>query len=195
MASRRFLNRMFSIVAVACLILGVVGQVGAAKNPPPPNAKGNGQMRSTTLAQRKAARLLQAPQQKGVSKTFAGVNPATAQMSTLTTAAPALAQMSAPLSQPDYYGVANWANSPLPQIDATGAITGGMRKFVDTLPGLSFASASPVTGNDLGQYIPVAFADTTSFTGTATNPSADYYEIGLVQYREQMHADLPNTGT
>lgn len=200
MVSRKSLNRMFSIVVVACLLLGGVGQVGAAATPPPPGVnangngkgKGNGQMRSMTVAARKAARLNQAPQQKGVSKTFAGVNSATAAFSPLAAGPTALAQMSAPLSTPDYFGVANWANSPLPAIiTPTGVITGGMRKFVDTLPGLSLASPVTVTGNDLGQYIPVAFADTTSFTGTATNPAADYYEIGLVQYREQLHADLP----
>lgn len=103
MVSRKSLNRVFSILVVACLLLGGVGQVGAATAPPPPNAnangngngKGKGQLRSTTLTQRKAARLNQAPQQKGVSKKFAGVSPATATFSALATGAPALATMSA----------------------------------------------------------------------------------------------------
>jgi FtsP/CotA-like multicopper oxidase with cupredoxin domain len=49
--------------------------------------------------------------------------------------------------------------------------------------------------NDLGQYIPVAVADTTSYPGdgTTANPASDYYEIGLIQYTEQMHKDLPAT--
>ncbi len=64
----------------------------------------------------------------------------------------------------------------------SGYVSGGIRKFVDTLPGLD-----PTKPNDLGQYIPVAVADTTTF------PNADYYEIAVVQYREQMHADLPAT--
>ncbi len=68
----------------------------------------------------------------------------------------------------------NYANSP------------NLRKFVDSLPGLA---VHPATGdpnvNQLGQYIPVAVPDTTTYPGT------DYYEIGLVQYREQMHSDLP----
>ncbi len=59
---------------------------------------------------------------------------------------------------------------------------GGMRKFVDTLPGLT-----PGGANNLGQYIPVAVPDTTTF------PGADYYEIGVVEYQEQMHSDLPPT--
>ena len=58
----------------------------------------------------------------------------------------------------------------------------GIRKFVDTLPGLGAAGA-----NDLGQYIPVAVPDTTTY------PGCDYYEISLVQFTEKMHADLPAT--
>ncbi len=62
----------------------------------------------------------------------------------------------------------------------SGYIIPGMRKFVDTLPGLTEAGM-----NNLGQYLPVAVPDTTTFPGT------DYYEIALVQHREQMHSDLP----
>ena len=67
----------------------------------------------------------------------------------------------------------------------SGYVTpGGIKKFVDTLPGLTSANA-----NNLGQYIPVAVPDTTTF------PGADYYEIGLVQYRERMSSSLPAAGT
>jgi FtsP/CotA-like multicopper oxidase with cupredoxin domain len=67
--------------------------------------------------------------------------------------------------------------------DATGVVAGtGMRKFVDSLPGLGSANA-----NDLGQYIPVAIPDKTSF------PGSDYYEIQLGQYTEKLHKDLPAT--
>ena len=58
----------------------------------------------------------------------------------------------------------------------------GMKKFVDSLPGLGAANA-----NNLGQYIPVAVPDKTTY------PNCDYYEIELVQYTEQMHSDLPPT--
>ncbi len=58
----------------------------------------------------------------------------------------------------------------------------GIRKFVDSLPGLGAAGA-----NDLGQYIPVATPD------TSTYPGCDYYEIALVEYTEQLHKDLPAT--
>jgi len=81
------------------------------------------------------------------------------------------------------------------EIDSTGAVTAvtvidggagyitpGIRKFVDTLPGLG-----PSGANNLGQYIPVAQPDTTSY------PGADYYEIAVVEYEEQMHTDLAPT--
>jgi hypothetical protein len=61
-----------------------------------------------------------------------------------------------------------YANSPI------------IQKFVHTLPGLGQANA-----NDLGQYIPVATADTTTF------PGSDYYEIGLKDYTQQVHSGLP----
>ena len=63
-----------------------------------------------------------------------------------------------------------------------GTLTGGIRKFVDSLAGLG-----PTNANNLGQYIPVAVADTTTF------PGCDYYEIAVVQYTEKMHTDLPPT--
>lgn len=73
---------------------------------------------------------------------------------------------------PDYFGSPNWAFSP------------PLRKFVDTLPGLG-----PDNANNLGQYIPVGHPD------TVTYPGSDYYEIELVQYKEQLHSDLPGGTT
>ncbi len=61
-------------------------------------------------------------------------------------------------------------------------VSGGIRKFVDTLPGLGAGAA-----NNLGQYIPVAVPDTTTY------PGSDYYEIAVVQYLEKMHSDIPAT--
>ncbi len=50
----------------------------------------------------------------------------------------------------------------------TGYITpGGIKKFVDTLPGLT-----PAGANNLGQYIPVAVADATTFRGAPTTTSS-----------------------
>ena len=85
---------------------------------------------------------------------------------------------------PDYFGtIPNYANSPLPTVNpATGAVSGGIRKFVDSLPGLG-----PAGANNLGQYIPIAVADTTTYIGS------DYYEIGLVEYTEKMHSNLNMT--
>jgi len=71
---------------------------------------------------------------------------------------------------PDYFGTANWAYSP------------PLRKFVDAMPGLGTSGA-----NALGQYIPVAVADTTTY------PGSDYYEIAVVEFKEQMHSVLPPT--
>ena len=68
----------------------------------------------------------------------------------------------------------------------SGYITpGGIKKFVDTLPGLTEAAA-----NNLGQYIPIAQPDTTTFPDnpatTTVDEGADYYVIAVVQHREQM---------
>jgi len=63
-----------------------------------------------------------------------------------------------------------------------GTLTGGIRKFIDSLPGVG-----PGGINNLDQYIPIAVADTATYSG------ADYYEIALVEYEEKMHTDLPPT--
>ncbi len=65
---------------------------------------------------------------------------------------------------------------------STSTLVGGMKKFVDGLPGLTAAGI-----NNLGQYIPVAIPDLTSF------PGSDYYELELGEYEEKMHSDLPPT--
>jgi FtsP/CotA-like multicopper oxidase with cupredoxin domain len=85
---------------------------------------------------------------------------------------------------PDYFGIyPNYANSPAPVVDpVTHAISGGIRKFVDILPGLG-----PAGANNLGQFIPLAVPDTTTY------PGSDYYQISLVNYTQQMHSDLPAT--
>ena len=75
-----------------------------------------------------------------------------------------------PGGQPDYFETPNWANSP------------PLRKFVDNVAGLNAVGA-----NGLGQYIPVAIPDNTTY------PGSDYYEIELGQFTEKMHTDLPPT--
>lgn len=89
-----------------------------------------------------------------------------------------------PGDTPDYLSNPNWG------------FTKPIRKFVDLLPGVpgltTYNTAAngydPVTGaNNLGQIMPIAVADTTTY------PGSDYYEISLVQYTEQMHTDLAPT--
>ena len=50
-------------------------------------------------------------------------------------------------------------------------------------------SLGAANANNLGQYIPVAVPEVVTVNGQ----EADYYEIAVVQYREQMHSDLPPT--
>ncbi len=71
---------------------------------------------------------------------------------------------------PDYFGVANWANSP------------SVRKFMNALP-----LFGPGEANNLGQYLSVGHPD------TLTYPGSDYYEIELREFSQKMHEDLPPT--
>ncbi len=75
-----------------------------------------------------------------------------------------------PGGSPDYFGVANWANSP------------SVRKFMNGLP-----LFGPAGANNLGQYLSVGHPD------TLTYPGSDYYEIELREFTQQMHEDLPPT--
>ncbi len=151
-----------------------------------------GQMRTTTMAMRIAAALHLVQPRSGAADTYAGINPDTANISIFGRVGGELAKMvdtlSGILPQPDYFGAPNYANSPLPKLDANGAIIPGtgIRKFVDTLPGIC---GQPGATNSLGQCIPLGIADTTTF------PGSDYYEIAVVEYREQMSPDLPAPGT
>ena len=123
-----------------------------------------------------------------------------------------------PGSAPDYFNCANYASSPLPKRSCSapaptgtacygdlecsgfvdpanptlisicnGPITGGgIHKFVDTLPDLQPAGTN-LGINNLGNYIPLAVPDTVKY------PGSDYYEIGLKEYTQQFHQDLPLT--
>ena len=68
-----------------------------------------------------------------------------------------------------------YANSP-----AGGSSGTAIRKFVDTLPGIGASNA-----NTAGQYIPLANPDTTTYSGS------DFYIIGLQDYTQRLHPDLP----
>jgi FtsP/CotA-like multicopper oxidase with cupredoxin domain len=150
-----------------------------------------GQQRTTTMAMRIAAALHLVKPSGGTADTYAGINPATANISPLGKVGGELAKMANTvngLALPDVFGVANYANSALPKLDNMGAIIPGtgIRKFIDTLPGICGQSGAT---NSLGQCIPLGIADTTTF------PGSDYYEIAVVEYREQMSPDLPTPGT
>jgi Fibronectin type 3 domain-containing protein len=89
-----------------------------------------------------------------------------------------------PTAPPDYFGfVPNFAYSPRPVADATGAVIPGtgIRKFVTALPRVG---SEPT---ELGARIPVAVPD------TVTYPGCDYYEIGVQEYTQRLHPDLPPT--
>jgi FtsP/CotA-like multicopper oxidase with cupredoxin domain len=77
-----------------------------------------------------------------------------------------------PQGTPDYMGgvVPNYANSP------------ALHKFVDTLPGVGYDNR-----NNLGNYIPMAVADTQTF------PGSDFYDLAVVDYTQQLHSDLGPT--
>ncbi len=83
-----------------------------------------------------------------------------------------------------------------PAVDYTAgnfAYSPNIRKFVDSLPGLNAANK-----NNLGQYIPVAIPDTTTY------PGCEYYVLAARQFSSgappfgtpwRMNTDLPATGT
>jgi FtsP/CotA-like multicopper oxidase with cupredoxin domain len=84
-------------------------------------------------------------------------------------------------------------------IPATAALTCDsgtpLRKFVDSLPvlpgsALATANAKGVTA---GKSLGVAIKEDPAKTPTYAD--ADYYEIAVVEYRQQLHTDLPATGS
>ncbi|WP_091435588.1 hypothetical protein [Micromonospora yangpuensis] len=90
-----------------------------------------------------------------------------------------------PAAVPRCFGpVPNFATSGRPVPTAAGQVVRGtgLRKFVDALP-----LPGPHGRNALGGHLPVAMPD------TITYPGCDYYEIGLQEYRQRLHRDLPTT--
>ena len=144
---------------------GMAGQLqGAALSP----AGGD-----TTQGTATRSRMTQAERAEAAVRAAAAAQANTADTRALAVAVPG------PGTAPDYFGIyPNWAWTP------------PIRKFVNSLPGLGLPGCNPATtcnANNLGQYIPVAEADTTTF------PGSDYYEIGLRDYTQKMHTDLPAT--
>ncbi len=87
------------------------------------------------------------------------------------------------------------ANCPTTETCVAASATGGIKKFVDGLPMLCDPTVG-CTDNNLGQHIPLAVPDTTTFTKVNKfQDDADYYVIALVQHREKMSSSLPGLGT
>ncbi len=64
-----------------------------------------------------------------------------------------------------------------------------LRKFVDTLPGLTPTGANTFADGTAGSYIPVAIKDSISYQGSS------YYELAVVEYTQKMHSDLQKATT
>ena len=64
-------------------------------------------------------------------------------------------------------------------------MTPGIKKFVDSLPGLCMPPDCPNTG----KYIPLAVSEAKTYNGI----EADEFVIGLVQYRTNFSSSLPDT--
>ena len=194
---RRFVNYMriawIAVLLTSGAILASAASAPAAPAPEPspaaqaapaplaPNSstlpaaqRCSGRMRCITDADRKASAAHSAAQRVAAAqKKHRGMSKALA-VTPNAVAGPAIT------ADQLYFGTyPNYANSPLPIVSGGVYTAGtGIRKFVDGLPGLN-------APNNLGQQIPVAVPDTTTF------PGSDYYEISLQEYTEQMHRDLP----
>lgn len=195
--------RLHGLVAIICAI----GSCCGASWPAPLLAQPY-RMSRVTAAQRQAAadRAAAARAALGRSAATTAAQPASA-MGKAPGLAASRASAAAQTATPDYFGVIpNFANSPRPQRSCSTTTTlcvaddecpsgetctrvvpgTGIRKFVDTLPGLG-----PTNANNLGQYIPVA---TPIWPPPAGVPDdGDYYELGAVQFAQQLHPDLPST--
>ncbi len=171
-------------------VLALLGcqQQGPANNDGKPAIPASPGVTNPRQDQRWLARQGQSKQAIGSNLRFAGINQETAQFSALGGAvAPLAAATMSPGGPPDYFGVANWANSPLALVDpSTGAVTGGIKKFVDDLPG--FCALNP----SAARCLPLANPVKTS-TGGDLFPGSDTYYIGLSDYAQRMHSALPPT--
>ena len=109
----------------------------------------------------------------------------------------------APFKQPTFY-----ANSPMGAVATHGPAdlpgttrdTGtALRKFVDNLPLIDGYVSNPLLVNANTQavpnrHIPMAVKEQLAAGATGHSvsyPDSDYYEIAVVEYREQLHSDLP----
>ncbi len=159
----RYPLAILAVLLLAAAVWG--GYQGQADSAAPANSA---KIKSHDVARIKELldkRVTNADREAAAQRAAAGVSVAAAPTAVLPTAG----------GKPNYFGPeSNWAFSPRPAVDpATGlalAGSGGIRKFVDTLPNLQ-----------------VATADTTTY------PGSDYYEIAVVQFTQKLHTDLNPT--
>ncbi len=185
----RNVRQVLSVVAALFAGLGLFGQSAEVPNrTAAPTAGGDRGMiveRATRRAVLNNARAAAAARTKAalaakggkVNPASLGVNPATRNTALAGKVLGPEGALAVPgpgfqLAQPDYmFGTAsNWHN------------TKPIHKFVDTLPGLGVANK-----NNLGNFIPVAQPDTTTYSGS------DYYQLGIVEYTQVLHSELNPT--
>ncbi len=173
-------KRLLVVIAICCGMSGLFAQTtdGTAKPAVIPMTPG---AMSDALSQREKSGLMQSMTNRQREAAVAEQAAAAAQQTPKAKSAPLMTSsgpLKAPLAAmnpggtPDYFNVANWAFTPI------------IPKFVDDLPGLGAANASSTTG----AYIPIAVK-----IPLAGFPNDDYYEIGLVDYDQQMSSGFPNT--
>ena len=170
---QRRITLLFILLLTATTVLTTVGQISAQSQP-------NLDAQAET---KKSAQQRRAEAKARLEAMLEGRQPQEAyELAVKTAQATVAAPMAATVQPPTGINPAVDVNLP------NFAYSPNIRKFVNSLPGLAI---NPAPGdwsvNNLGQYIPVAIPDTLSY------PGSDYYEIGLVEYTEQMNSDLPPT--
>jgi FtsP/CotA-like multicopper oxidase with cupredoxin domain len=181
---RRGRRTLLAVLALAFALTGLftAAPPAVAQSEPGSGVREPMRLRGTTDAQRREA----AARAAGEAAAAAAAQGASVSAAPAGVSQGVSNALPPPGGTPNYFGPeGNWAQSPLPTVDpVTGAVVAGtgIRKFVDTLPGLG-----PGGANNLGQFIPVANPDTVTF------PGSDYYEIAVNDYNEKMHSDLPAT--
>ncbi|MEI7705449.1 MAG: choice-of-anchor D domain-containing protein, partial [Deltaproteobacteria bacterium] len=77
----------------------------------------------------------------------------------------------------------------------TGPATAGtgIRKFVNSLPGICTGAGAAVSPWIAAQTAPATNCITLATPDTTSFPGADYYELGVGDFTQQLHSDLPAT--
>ena len=69
----------------------------------------------------------------------------------------------------------------------------GIRKFVNSLPGICTGALAPVSPWIAAQTAPALNCLTLASPDTTSFPGSDYYELAVKDFTQQFHADLPGT--